>query len=61
MKKYNVIENQIKELKLKGLKFKNEELAKKTLLKENYYFLTETYEEVFLKLKSSHHFIEHFC
>ena len=53
MKKYNIIENQIKELKLKGLKFKNEELAKKTLLKENYYFLTETYEEVFLKLKSS--------
>ena len=38
MKKYDVIENQIKELKLKGLKFKNEELAKKTLLKENYYF-----------------------
>ena len=53
MKKYNVIENQIKELKLKGLKFKNEELAKKTLLKENYYFLTEAYEEVFLKIKSS--------
>lgn len=52
-KKYYIIDNQIEKLKLKGLKFKNKELAKKTLLKENYYFLTEAYEEVFLKLKSS--------
>ena len=52
-KKYYIIDAQIEKLKQKGLKFKNEELAKKTLLKENYYFLTETYEEVFLKLKST--------
>ncbi len=50
---YSIIDEQIEKLKQKGLKFKNEELAKKTLLKENYYFLTEVYEEVFLKIKSS--------
>ena len=53
MKKYNVIENQINKLKQKGLIFKNEESAKEILLKENYYFLTDGYEDIFLNLKNS--------
>lgn len=52
--KYKTIDNQIKLLKEKGLKFKDEELAKELLLKENYYFITKEYENIFIDLKNSH-------
>lgn len=51
--KYKTIEDQLILLKSKGLKFKNEELAKEILLRENYYFLTNEYEEIFLNLKNT--------
>ena len=51
--KYNIIDEQIENLKLKGLRFRNEELAKEIILNENYYFLTYGYEEIFLNLKNT--------
>ena len=51
--KYNIIDKQIENLKLKGLRFRNEELAKEIILNENYYFLTYGYEEIFLNLKNT--------
>ena len=50
---YKVIDDQIQKLKDKGLTFKNEEMARKIILRENYYNITEGYENVFIDLKSS--------
>lgn len=50
--KYKSIDKEIEVLKSKGLKFKNEDLAREIILKENYYFLTKGYEEIFLNLKN---------
>ncbi len=50
--KYKSIDKEIELLKSKGLKFKNEDLAREIILKENYYFLTKGYEEIFLNLKN---------
>ncbi len=50
---FKTIDEQIEELKLKGLKFKNEARAKRILLMENYYYLTQDYEDVFLDLKKT--------
>ena len=52
-REFKTIEEQIEILKSKGLKFKNEENAKHILLRENYYYLTEEYENVFMDLKRS--------
>ncbi|MBR2289954.1 MAG: Abi family protein [Clostridia bacterium] len=52
-KQYKIINQQMEKLKQKGLIFKDEEMAKQILLKENYYFLTSEYEEVFLDLKKA--------
>lgn len=38
---YKVIDDQIQKLKDKGLTFKNEEMARKIILRENYYNITE--------------------
>ena len=51
--KYNIIDKQIEDLKLNGLKLRNKELAKEIILNENYYFLTYGYEEIFQNLKKS--------
>ena len=50
---FKSIDEQIEILKNKGLKFKDEEKAKEILLRENYYYLTQDYEDVFLNLKKS--------
>ncbi|MBR1540899.1 MAG: Abi family protein [Clostridia bacterium] len=50
-REYTIINKQIEELKSKGLKFKNEQQSKEIILRENYYFLINGYEEVFLNLK----------
>ena len=50
-----VLDEQIKKLKDKGLIFKDEKSAKKILLKENYYSLTDGYTDVFLSLKKKNH------
>ena len=50
---FKSIDEQIEILKNKGLKFKEEEKAKEILLRENYYYLTQDYEDVFLNLKKS--------
>lgn len=50
---FKTIDEQIEMLKNKGLKFKDEEKAKEILLRENYYYLTQDYEDVFLNLKKS--------
>ena len=52
-KRYEVIEEQIERLKGKGLKFKNEEEARKIILRENHFYITEGYEDVFIDLKKS--------
>ena len=52
-REFKTIEEQIEILKSKGLKFKNKENAKHILLRENYYYLTEEYENVFMDLKRS--------
>lgn len=52
-KVFKTIDEQIEILKNKGLKFKDEEKAKEILLRENYYYLTQDYEDVFLNLKKS--------
>lgn len=52
-REFKTIEEQIEILKNKGLKFKNEDVAKQILLRENYYYLTEEYENVFMDLKKS--------
>ena len=52
-REFKTIEEQIEILKSKGLKFKNEKNAKHILLRENYYYLTEEYENVFMDLKRS--------
>ena len=52
-KRYPIIEKQIQRLKAKGLKFKNEEKARKIILRENHYNITEGYEDVFIDLKRS--------
>ena len=56
--KYKTIENQINLLKSKGLKFKNEELARNKILRENYYFITKGYEKIFLDLKKTNNTYE---
>lgn len=50
---FKTIDEQIEELKAKGVMFKNESRAKRILLMENYYYLTQEYEKVFLDLKAS--------
>ena len=50
-KTYQTIEERINHLKQRGLIFKNEEKAKKVILRENYFYLTEEYEDIFLDLK----------
>ena len=52
-REFKTIDEQIEILKSKGLKFKNENIAKQILLRENYYYLTEEYENVFMDLKKS--------
>ena len=52
-REFKTIDEQIEILKHKGLKFKNEDMAKQILLRENYYYLTEEYEDVFMDLKKS--------
>ena len=52
-REFKKIKEQIEILKSKCLKFKNEENAKHILLRENYYYLTEEYENVFMDLKRS--------
>ena len=53
MKRYEVIDNQIERLKKKGLQFKDENQAKKIMLRENHYYITEGYEDIFIDLKQS--------
>ena len=52
-KEFKTLDEQIELLKQKGLIFKNEEEAKNILARENYYFLTQEYEDVFMNLKAS--------
>lgn len=52
-KRYEVIEEQIERLKQKGLKFKDENKARKIILRENHFYITEGYEDVFIDLKES--------
>ena len=47
------IEEQIEILKNKGLIFKDEEKAKKIILRENFFNLTTEYDDIFLNLKKS--------
>ena len=47
------IEQQIELLKNKGIIFKDEEKAKKVILRENYYNITTDYDDIFLNLKKS--------
>lgn len=50
-----VLNKQISELKKKGLIFRDEEFAKKMILRENYYSLTHRYTDIFLSLKKKNH------
>lgn len=59
-KQYETINKQIELLKSKGLKFKNEKEAKRIILRENYYFLTTGYEDIFLNLKKTSNMAEIF-
>ena len=52
-KKYEVIEEEIERLKKKGLKFKDEDNARNIILRENHYYITEGYEDIFIDLKQS--------
>jgi len=52
-KEYEIVDEQIGQLKEKGLNFKDEQMARKIILRENYYYLTEGYEKIFLDLKHS--------
>lgn len=52
-KVFKTIDEQIEILENKGLIFKNKEKAKEILLRENYYYLTQDYEEIFLDLKTN--------
>ena len=52
-KKYEVIEEVIERLKKKGLKFKDEDNARDIILRENHYYITEGYEDIFVDLKQS--------
>ena len=47
------VEEQIEILKNKGIIFKDEEKAKKIILRENFYNLTTDYDDIFLNLKKS--------
>ena len=47
------VEEQIESLKNKGIIFKDEEKAKKIILRENFYNLTTDYDDIFLNLKKS--------
>ncbi len=47
------VEQQIEFLKNKGIIFKDEEKAKKIILRENFYNLTTDYDDIFLNLKKS--------
>ena len=52
-KQYEEIDKQINVLKQRGIKFKDEEKAKKIILRENFHYLTTGYEEIFLDLRRS--------
>ena len=54
---YKIIDEQIKLLKNKELKFKNESFARKVILRENYYHLI-SYDSVFVNLKKGNYEIE---
>lgn len=49
-KEFKTFKEQIKELKRKNLKFKNEEFALSRLKRINYYSLINAYKEIFLDL-----------
>ena len=50
-----ILDNQIEKLKNKGLIFKDEESAKKIILRENYKTITNGYTDIFLSLKKKNH------
>lgn len=52
-KEFKTLDQQIELLKGKGLIFKDEQEAKNILARENYYYLTQEYEDVFMNLKKS--------
>lgn len=50
---YKNIDEQIELLKVKNVLIKNEEKAKRVLLKENYYNLIDGYKDIFIDIKKS--------
>ena len=56
MKEFKTYEEQIELLKIRGLKFENEEFALNKLQEDNYYSIINGYKDLFLDKEDSNKF-----